>query len=1030
MQSAVVKSNMGFVQPHCPELTRCRPARGFWKKLGLLCAGWLVAAHPAPAAPNYIVRAWHAEEGLPQNAVTAVIQSRDGYLWLGTYTGLVRFDGNRFVIFDDNNTPALKNNRITSLYEGYDGTIWIGHETGDMTRLKDGRFEPVTFRASWKELKILDIAEDDLGEIWAMNASGVLARVRDARILEPDMGLISGVISMARHSPGKIWVNRCGTVSELRHGELHPLNFDPPRTNCYAFGICASRDGGLWVEVDNRVRKWVGDGWVEDRGYSSWGTTAIVSFMEMRNGWLAAGTTEQGLFLLPPQGDRLVFNRTNGLSQNWIRDLCEDREGDLWVGTGAGLNMLRRSSWSVVTPPDNWQACAVLSVTAGQDDSVWVGTEGSGVYRCRDGAWSHFDQKDGLRNPFVWSVAEDYQRQVWAGTWGGGIFVRRDSTFEVPGPELNQFRRSATAILPARDGGIWIGTGSGLMHYTSNEVASIGPEQGLTSPDVRSVAESADGKVWFGMYGGGLGCLENGRVRQFFKRDGLASDFVQCLKLETDGTLWIGTFGGGLSRLKNGTFKNVTTDQGLPNNVICHIEDGENGFFWISSYNGIFRVARSELEACADGSLPEVNCLVFGEGDSPPKLECSGGFQPAGCRTRDGRLWFPTSKGLVVLDPSNITTNHLPPAVVIESFRVDGHPVAVNDPGALRIRPGHQRFDFQYTALSFVAPEQVQFRCRLEGVEMGWVDAGSRREMNYTFLAPGSYVFRVTACNNDGIWNEEGVSLAFTVLPFFWQTGWFRAAAAAGLAVGAGGLGWYATRRRMRRKLEKLERQRAIENERTRIAKDIHDDLGSTLTQITMLSDPQRGAVRETPPADNLHQIHTIARDLTQSMDEIVWAINPQHDSLDSLLAYLESFAQEFLETAGVRCRLDVPLQLPALPLTAEARHNLFLAFKESLHNVVKHSGASEVHISATLTDTLFTLSLRDNGRGFQVPDPGDFHGTEPEKDGFGNGLINMRRRLDKIGGHCDIESTPGKGAAITFTVRLPARAAEPKRES
>jgi signal transduction histidine kinase len=292
------------------------------------------------------------------------------------------------------------------------------------------------------------------------------------------------------------------------------------------------------------------------------------------------------------------------------------------------------------------------------------------------------------------------------------------------------------------------------------------------------------------------------------------------------------------------------------------------------------------------------------------------------------------------------------------------------------------------------------------------VDSGIKRSVNYNYLPPGDYRFEVAARNNDGVWSDKNAEFAFTVLPYFWQTLGFRVASAAILVAGAAGIVWFETRRRMRRKLETLERQRAIENERARIAKDIHDDLGSTLTRITMLSDPVRGAGEETlAPTGSLHQIHTTARELTRSMDEIVWAINPQHDTLDSLMAYLESFAQDFLGTARVRCRFDVPLQLPVLPLTAEARHNLFLAFKEALHNVVKHSQATEVRIGAGLTPTEFTLMLEDNGCGFLLAEAG--------RKGFGNGLANMRRRLAKIGGQCEIEPVPGRGTRVSFVVKL-----------
>jgi signal transduction histidine kinase len=405
---------------------------------------------------------------------------------------------------------------------------------------------------------------------------------------------------------------------------------------------------------------------------------------------------------------------------------------------------------------------------------------------------------------------------------------------------------------------------------------------------------------------------------------------------------------------------------------------------------------------------------TYGLSDGMPTLRCSSGLQAAGCKTADGRLWFATSRGLVAVTPANVRTNPLPPPVVVEQMLLNEKPVPLTNNAAMPIRvpPGRHRIDFQYTGLSFIASERVQFKHRLLNWEGDWVNSGTKRTITYSYLPPGDYTFEVMARNNDGIWSTNSAQIAFTVMPFFWQTLGFRVAAGMAVVSGAAGIVWFSMRRRMRRKLEKLESQRAIENERARIAKDIHDDLGSTLTRITMLSGPPRGAKEETSAnAGNIHQIHTIAGELTRSMDEIVWAINPQHDTLEDLVAYLESFAQDFLETAGVRCRLDVPPQLPVVPLTADARHNLFLAFKEALHNVVKHSGATEVRIAAGLAPAEFALTVEDDGCGFS-PD-------KVAREGFGNGLANMSLRLTKIGGQFEIEPVIGRGTKVTFIVPL-----------
>jgi len=991
-----------------------------------VCFGALRYVGTAGAIPNYITRAWQSDEGLPANAVTGVLQARDGYLWISTYSGLARFDGVRFTVFDDHNTPALASSRITSLFEVGDGTLWIGHESGEVTCRRNGQFERVQVLAPWTSGKIVSIATDESGEAWLLHQDGLLARVRDGFVLEPEDGGAPNLVMLARSESGAIWVARGGRVSRLEHGRLNTERFDLELANSFIQGIGPARDGGLWVVVGGRVRKWKEGRWREDRGASPWGTAPVLTLMETREGCVMAGTSQQGCCLLFPGRDfeRVEFSRARGFPSDWITSACEDREGDLWIGTGGGgLAVVRRGKVQTYAPPDQWQGRPLLSVCAGRDATIWVGTEGAGLYRLRNGTWTNFSMQAGVTTPYVWSVAEDAQGRLWAGTWGGGLLLFRGAGFELA-PGLQEISSPMTALLPARDGGLWVGTGAGLFHYKNGAATWLARNQGRMLRDVRAIAEEPSGTVWLGLYGGGLAQLKNGQVRQFRRADGLASDYISCLHLEPDGALWIGTSGSGLNRLKEGRLAMIDQQQGLPSNSIGYIADDDQGYFWMSSHNGIFRVSKAELVQCAEGQLRSVHCLAYGLSDGLPTLLCSSGLQPGGCRTADGRLWFATGKGLAIVDPRNVTTNQLPPPVIIEEFRVDDKAVSVDaEPGnsketgaghkTLEIPPGRHRFEFQYTALSFVAPEKVQFKHRLDGLDTDWVPAEGRRSANYNYLPPGNYTFHVTACNNDGVWNEAGVDLGFNVLPYFWQTLWFRLPAGGLLAVGIGGVAWFDTRRRMRRKLERLERQRALERERGRIAKDIHDDLGASLTRISMLSQTARGEPDNVQQVGTcLDQIYATARELTRALSEIVWAINPQHDRLDSLATYLEKFAQDYLRAGGIRCRLDLPLQVPQWPLTAEVRHNLFLAFKEAVNNVLRHSGATEVRLWLRVEPAAFVWQLEDNGHGF------DWKAADrAESSASGNGLPNMRRRLQEIGGQCEIQSAPGQGAKVVFIV-------------
>jgi signal transduction histidine kinase/ligand-binding sensor domain-containing protein len=1005
----------------------CRDAFACLSRRIILALIWLLGARdfsaPASASPNYFVRVWQAEQGLPQNKVTAVVQTRDGYLWVGTYSGLARFDGVRFTVFDGNNTPELRNSRVTSLFEARDGTLWIGDESGQVTQYRNGRFKAVEFHPAWNGGKIYEITSDQSGDVWVMSEAGQLARLDDGLVVTPQAGTAAKIVNVARSASGTIWVARDGRVSELNHGELHPLQFNEASTNTYVLGIGASRDGGLWVAVDGRIKKWKEGKWVADLGPTPWGSISVTRWIETQKGVLVAGSSINGLYLMPPgtAGKPLHFDHASAFPSDWVIDLCEDREGNIWAGTGGGLAVLRPSNIQTVSPPDQWQRRAVLSVCPGQHGALWIGTEGAGLYRFQNDAWTNFGSSQGIRNPYIWSLAEDERGRLWAGTWGGGLFVQNGSQFDFA-PGMENVTPPIPALLHGRAGGLWAGTAVGLLHYQGGRTNWFTEHNGQALRDVRTVAEDSQGAVWFGMAGGGLARLKDDRIQRFRTTDGLSSDFIECLHFDKEGTLWIGTFGGGLDRFKNGHFATINRRQGLPNSVIGDIEEDDWGFFWMSSHGGIIRVSEVELNRCADGTTDEVNCQTYGINDGLPTIECSEGLQPAGCRTADGRLWFPTSKGLVAVSPLDVEPNPLPPPVLIEEVRVDDRPVAGMESlsSHLKIPPGRHRFEFQYTGLSFVDPEEVRFQYRLNGFEKDWVNAGTKRVVNYNYIPPGNYSFQVIARNNGGVWNETGASFPLSVLPYFWQTLWFHILAWTLIVAGSGGLVWFDTRRRMRQKLERLEWQRAIEHERARIAHDIHDDLGAHLTRISMLSESARGEL-DNPDraAASLDQIYSTARELTRAMDEIVWAVSPRHDTLESLAGYLEKFAQDLLVTTGIRCRLDLPVQFPDWRLTAEVRHNLFLAFKEALHNVVKHSAASEVRIRATASTAAFELSIEDDGRGFTPGTRGKNSPDDSVRISAGNGLENMTRRLAEIHGRCDIQSAPGQGTRVIFTVPL-----------
>ncbi len=954
--------------------------------------------------------------------MTALVQAQNGYLWLGTYHGLARFDGARFVVFDSSNEPGLPNGLITSLYEDAAGTLWIGHETGHLTRCVDGRFQPVQLGAGWPGGTIVSIGADEREDLWIVNDSGLLFRPRDG-VSQPSPGGVTAPSrrgALARASDGHLLLVANDRVARLEKGVLEPFQLVPGLTNPPCRRVASAANGALWVLAEGRLRKWSDGRWLDEVTGVPTGDDAISVLFETRAGALLVGTIRDGLFVARAGAETRRFCRANRLSHDWVRALCEDHEGNIWIGTGSGLDCLKPRKVRMLNPPDGWRGCAVTSLSVDPRGNAWIGTEGAGLYRLADGQWRVFQPSGGPTNSFVWSVLETRAGQVYAGTWGGGLLRARGDVLE-RAPEFSGITAPVVALYEDHHGTVWIGTTTGLLRYTAGRVEWVAGKDRLALPDVRAITESADGSLWLGMSGGGLGRLHDGELQQFRKGDGLGSDFIVALLADADGALWIGSSDNGLIRLKNGKFSRIGKAQGLPNLILCHLVDDQQGQIWISAHGGILRARKDDLNACADGFIPQVRFLAYAQAEGLATTACSGGFQPGACLAADGRLWFPTARGLALVDPAEAGTNAVAPPVVIEELLVDGRtvdrpvtPSVAEWAKGLEIPPGRQRFEVRYTGLSFVAPNKVRFRHRLRGLEAGWIEAGAARSVQYSYLRPGAYTFEVTACNNDGVWSATPASLAFTVRPLVWQTWWFQTGSFLAGAGVVGALLVGISRSRVRRRLESLERQRLLERERTRIARDIHDDLGASLTRITMLSQGVRAGVEPgSPAAADLDRIYGTARELTRAMDEIVWAVNPQHDTLDSLVTYLGRFAQQFLSAAGIRCRLDVPMNLPVWALSSETRHHVFLAFKEALNNIVKHAQATEARLSLEVAPEGILLTLADNGRGFAPHSGESISSPDTSRVAGGNGLANMRRRMEAIGGACAWDTAPGEGTRV-----------------
>jgi len=994
----------------------------------------MVFVRDSTASPSYQFDVWQTDEGLPQSTVTSIVQTPDGYLWLGTQNGLVRFDGVNFQVFNEDNTPAIKNNRIVQLYVDHQGTLWVSGEQGELLCLRDGRFASYEMPGKGTPFNYArEMCDDAEGHLWVVTCEWQLICFgKDGFTVPSANWSLKGVqpTAVANDQAGQVWVQTEQELAVRQKGIFETMWSGTNEWN-FQIDLATSRTGGVWVAANGRLRKFEFGHWETDLGAYAWTNSPIYYLCEDGHNRVWVATMGSGLFCYGPAGAILHLTTKDGLPSDFVRCVTEDREGNMWVGTeSGGLCRMRPATFHSLGIGQGLSSDQVTSVCESTNGGFWIAMDGEGLdHLSTDGKVEHYASSQGLMNGHVWSVFQDRQGTVWAGTWDG-LFRRENERFANLSDGLT-IGRQIFAIYADHQGDLWLGQqGFGaLTRLNGDERTLIRIPGASSSLDVRVMVQDSTGSLWVGTENDGLYRCQNGQWTHFGKKEGLASETIWSLGADDDGTLWIGTCGGGLSRWKNGRITTWTTKNGLINDVICQILGDDKGTLWLGSYGGVFCVSKQQL-ALSEGSSNLIQCVGYDKTDGLPSIECVGGCQPSGLRSRDGRLWFPTVKGFAIVNPDEVPHNLLPPPVVIEGVVVDGTTQlptgntvgAETLDGGLKVPPGRQRLEFQYSALSLTDPEKVRFKYKLEGLETSWNEAGAKRTADYNYIPPGHYRFHVIACNNDGVWNNTGDTLAITVLPYFWQTKWFMALVVLTTLGSVAGSVRYAVRRKLQRRIDRIERERAIEVERGRIANDIHDDLGARLSEIVILSELAQNPDGSQETAD-IRKVTDKARTLTQSLDEIVWAVKPENDTLDHFVSYACYFVQDYLQSAKIRCRLAVPARLPDVPLTTDIRHNLLMTLKEALNNIVKHANASEVWIQIAVETTKLTITIKDNGTGFRlgpIPDGNVGLTAESKNRGLrGNGLTIMNKRMQNIGGRFKLQSQPDQGTIVELTICL-----------
>ena len=795
-----------------------------------------LALDPTRALTQYRHDAWRAEQGLPQNTVQAILQTRDGYLWLGTQEGLVRFDGARFTVFDKDNTPQFKQNIVLALDEDRDGNLWVGLRGGGLLRFRDGHFTSFTTADGLTSDRVRAIHADREGSVWVGITRGGLNRFRNGSFtpMTTRDGLSHDeVVSILEDHEGTLWVGTFGGgLNRIRDGHVTIYSKKNGLSGDQVSSIVEGRDGSLWVGTFdggvNQLREGRITALTTRQGLAS---DEVWSLLEDRDGNLWVGTT--GGLNRVRGGTVATLTKTGGLTDDVVVSLFEDREGSLWVGTfGGGLNRLRDAKFTPMSAREGLSSDNVLSIYEDRQGTIWMGTDGGGLNRLTNGTLTALRMKDGLPSDQITSFGETAGGDLWIGTRGGGLARLRGKSLSRLSRREGLASDDVASLFADREGSLWIGTsGGGLGRLRDGRVTTFATNDGLSDDYVTAILQDgADGALWIGT-SNGLNRLVDGTFMVYGVKDGLSDAQITSLHQSADGSLWIGTLAGGVNRWREGGFTRFTKKDGLFDDRVFDVLEDRHGFLWMSSNKGIFRVRKADLEAFARGRSSTFESQAFGLFDGMRSPECNGDNQPAAWAARDGRLWFPTIQGVVVVDPSRIPVNAIPPPVVIEELAADGVPVGAAG-GAFDVRPGTSTLTLRYTALSLAVPQRVRFRYQLEGFDKTWIDAGAERTAHYTNLAPGSYTFRVRAANDDGVWNETGTSSAIRILPLFHQTRWFQALVGLGIAF----LGFVAHRVRVQRLQARANRLEAVVGERTAELRNANEDLKNAQEQLARLS--------------------------------------------------------------------------------------------------------------------------------------------------------------------------------------------------
>jgi len=1030
----------------------------------------MLSAHePGPSraersVAHYTLEVWNTDRGLPQNSITCIAQTGDGYIWFGTQEGIARFDGVRFTTFDKHNTPAIKNNYITALHVDSKKRLWIGTYDGGVLSYSEGAFTPLDLGSSFENAHIRAIHEDGSGRLWiAVRNKGVVSIDNGTqRIFDTSNGLVNNEPwTLCDDGDGRMWIGTEEGISIIVGGTVKSFTTKNGLISNSVNAICSGADNTMWIGTNlgvmqipsdrsdpSRYRSYTVDHALPDRIVYS------LAVDRLNRVWIG---TRNGAALLS-KGIVTPFTTSDGLSFNEVSSVFIDREQNVWIGTdGGGVNVMREGLFSTYTTRQGLPSDVVWSIYEDADQRLWIGTDRGLVALDHDrtNVLERYTMENGLHDNEVYSVSADRSGAIWVGTVNG-LNVVKNGRVRAVQPVSRTKGQIFGCLMTDSKNRVWAGTtGNGVLVF-KNSVFSTAytTQEGLTGNYINTIVEDRNGNIWVGTDGDGISVIGDSGIVSYSTDHGLPNNFIHTIHVDSHNVIWIGTFGGGLARWKEGRFTTLSTRQGLLNDGLFHILDDGFGQMWFTSNRGVFHIQTSEIEECLDGVRPSVTSMTHGKEDGLTTAEFNGGVQPAGWKAHDGSLWFPTSRGAVTIHPASIQKNQQPPLVVFEELRINNQTTVVEQ-GSI-IPAGTERYEFRFTGLSFANPSKVSFKVKLEGYDTEWDDIGTRRSAFYTHLPSGTYTFHVMAANSDGVWSERAASFTFVRQAYFYETTVFFAGMT--LIVFVGIYTVYRLRvhsiHRRSRELEQLvdertkdlndalletERQRSIaenaNNQKTQLLDMVAHDLKTPLVSISVFT---KELQHMTPLNDRAKEDLLLIQRSTERMIALITDLL-NISSIESGQFRMQMETINLVELAGIT--------VDGLRLMAERKGQMLFyipsatdecnvladssrmqeAIENLIDNAVKYSPAgSEIVVSVEKSGDIARFWVRDNGPGISHDDQRRLFkkfqilSAKPtgNENATGLGLAIVKEIVKAHGGTISVESEPGKGSRFVIELK------------